>query len=236
MKLKVHHVSILASLLITLLSIGSTSCSTTQATSITGSWKDPEATNYKDFFVAVLSKNKQVRSTLEYDISRRLKKEKVKAAQSLDVFAHSDKYETTEEKQAAVAKIQSLGHDAIIVITVLKHTESSRYVEGSSSYAPTNMGYGTGYTIATGAAPLTGNYGAFGGYYVSGSSVYQTPGYYEMDKTYFVESNVYDARTSKLIWSAQSQTFNPGDLATASGDFSLVMVEAMKKAGIIINY
>ncbi len=209
------------------------SCATTTATKITGSWKDPEALYYKDYFVAVLNKKLPVRSTLEKDISRRLKKEGVKTTESMSIFPHSEEVETAEQKQVAVEKIQSLGHDAIIVVRVLKHTEENRYVQGTSAYAPTNLGYGSGYTPATGGAPVTGTYGAFGGYYISGSSLVQSQGYYETDKTYFVESNVYDARTSKLVWSAQSQTFNPGDLATASGDFSLVMVEAMKKAGLI---
>ena len=210
------------------------SCSSTAtATKITGSWQDPEANSYKEFFVAVLSKNLAARSTLEKDISRRLKHEGVKVTESMDIFPHSEKVATTEEKKAAVEKIQSLGHDAIITVTLVKHTEESRYVPSTTSYTPTNMGYGTGYSPATGGAPVTGSYGAFGGYYVNGSSLYQSPGYYETDKTYFVESNFYDAKTTKLIWSAQSQTFNPGDIAAASGDFSLVMVDALKKAGLI---
>ncbi len=211
------------------------SCSST-ATQITGSWKDPESKSYKDFFVAVLSKNLPARSTLERDISSRLKHEGVKVTQSLDVFSHSEKLETTEEKKAAVEKIQGLGHDAIITVTLIKHTEEERYVPGANSYTPTNIGYGSGYyQPMTGGVPGPGSYGAFGGYYTSASTAYSTPGYYEMDKAYFVESRVYDTKTSKLVWSAQSETFNPGDLASASSDFSTVMVAAMKKAQLIFR-
>ncbi len=52
------------------------SCST--ATKITGSWRDPEAKSYKDFLVAVLTKNLPARTPLERDISSRLKHERVK--------------------------------------------------------------------------------------------------------------------------------------------------------------
>lgn len=212
------------------------SCSSSAtATKITGSWKDPEAGVYKDVFVAVLTKNKQARATLELDISRQLKKTGTKVTGSLALFPHTEEVETAEQKKAAVEKIQSLGHDAIMTVTLIKKTEESRYIPGTTSYAPTNLGYGTGYTPATGGAPLTGTYGAFGGYYVNGSSVYTTPGYYEKDKTYFMESRVFDTRTAKLVWSAQSETFNPDDLATASSGFSLVMVEALKKAGLVAS-
>lgn len=210
------------------------SCSSSAtATKVTGSWKDPEAGVYKDIFVAVLSKNKQARATLELDISRRLKKTGSKVTGSLAFFPHTEEVETAEQKKAAVEKIQSLGHDAIITVTLIRKTEESRYVPGTTSYTPTNLGYGTGYTPATGGAPLTGTYGAFGGYYVSGSSLYTTPGYYEKDKTYFLESRVFDTKSAKLVWSAQSETFNPGDLATFSSDFSLAMVEALKKGGLV---
>lgn len=209
------------------------SCSTTAATTITGSWKAPEASKYNDFFVVVLSKNLPVRSTLENDISRKLKKEGVKVSQSLSVFSPAEKLETPEEKKVAVEKIQALGHDAIITIVVVRHTEEERYVPGANSSQPVAVGVGTGYyNPARGGALPAGSYGSFGGYYADASTTYTTPGYYETDKTYFVQSNVYDAKTSRLVWSAQSETFNPANLAAASSDFSTVMAEAMAKAGI----
>jgi hypothetical protein len=211
------------------------SCSTTAATQITGTWKDPEARNYKDFFVAVLSKNLPARSALEQNISARLKREGVKVTQSLDVFSHSDKVETPEEKKAAVEKIQSLGHDAIITVAVVRQTEESRYVPGANSYTPTNIGFGTGYfqPMTGRGVPGPGTYGPFGTYYTSASSAYTTPGYYETDKIYFLESRVYDAGTSRLVWSAQSETFNPTNINSASEDFALAMVTALKKANLI---
>ena len=211
------------------------SCSKRElSTNITGSWKDPEGKQYKEFFVAVLSKNLPARSSIEGDISRNLKHEGVKASKSLDILGHNEKVETPEEKKAAVEKIQKLNYDAIIVITLVKKTEESRYVEGASTYKPTNIGVGTGYyNPATDGTPANGSYGAFGVYYIDGASVYNAPGYYETDKIYFVQSNMFDAKTSKLVWSAQSETFYPGDLATASHDFGYVMVEALKKAGLI---
>jgi len=210
------------------------SCSSTAITHITATWKDPEAGKYKDFFVAVLSKNKVARSTIEKDISKRLKKEKVQVARSLDFFPHSEKIETPEEKKAAVEKIQGMGHDAILVIVVIKHTEENRYVQGTNSYAPTPVGVGSGYYNPTkGGPPAGGSYGAFGTYYMDASSSYQTQGYYETDKTYFLESRLFDAKTAKLVWSAQSETFNPADIGSASGDFAAVLVDAVKKAGLV---
>jgi hypothetical protein len=209
-----------------------TSCGT-PATKITGSWKDPNAKSYKDFFVAVLTKNKQARQQLEGDIADRLKRERVKVTRSLDVFQHTEKVETPEERKAAIEKIKSLGHDAIMVIKLVNKTEDTRYVAGTNSYAPTNIGIGTGYNLQTTGAPPPGQYGAFGMYYLDNYGSHSTPSYYQMDQFYFLESNLFDAKTEKLVWSAQSEVFNPANLPSASGDFSFVMLDALKKGNLI---
>src|SRR5690242_2796655 len=106
MNLKFNFTSLLIICFVFVLSCG------TPATKITGSWKDPEAGSYKDFFIVVLSKNQQVRQQLEGDIADRLKKAHVKVTRSLEVFPHNEKVDTPEEKKAAIEKIKSLGHDA----------------------------------------------------------------------------------------------------------------------------
>jgi len=208
------------------------SCST-PATQITGTWKDPAAGSYKDFFVAVLTKNKQARQQLEGDISSRLAREHVKATRSLEVFPHNEKVETPEERKAAVEKIQGLGHEAIMVIKIISKTEDTIYVPGTNSLAPTNVGIGTGYNLQTTGAPPPGTYGAFGMYYLDNYGSYSTSGHYQKEQAYVVESKLFDAKTSKLVWSAQSEVFNPVNLNSASGDFSFVMVNELKKGNLI---
>jgi len=238
MKTKLANISLHRSLQLTFIItciVAWVSCATrTPTTTITGSWKDPEGKSYKDFLVAGLSKNLQARSSFEGDIAKKLKHEGVKAAESWLILGRDQKLDSAEDKKAALAKIQAMSYDAIITITLVKKTENARYVPGTTSYAPTNIGVGTGYyDPATGLNQGGGSYGSFGTYYMSASTVYNTEGYYETDKEYFVQSNVYDAKTAKLVWSAQSETFNPANLAMASSDFSYVMTEAMNKANLI---
>jgi len=203
-------------------------------TTFTGSWKDPEAKSYQTFFVVVMNKKHQVRSALEAEVSRLLKKEHVKAAKSLDVLGKDEKIETAEEKKAAVAKIQSLTYDAIVTIKLLKSTEEKRFVPGVSSYSPANVGVGSGYyNPATGANQASGGHSAFGMYYMDGGDVYNSSGYYETTKVYFIESNVYEANGAKLVWSGQSEAIYAGDLNAASRDFSTALVQTMKQAGLI---
>ena len=202
------------------------SCS--PGTTITGSWKDPSASGYKDFFVTVLTHNLGARSVIEHDIATKLRSKDVKVTQSLEIFPSNVKFENEAERKAAVEKVQSLGYDAIITVSLVKKAEETRYVPGTTQYAPMNYGFGTGYNGA-------GYYGSFGGYYNYGYSTYSTRGYYEEDKIYFVESNLYDAKTTKLMWSAQSKTFNPSDITSASSDFAWSMVDRLKKDKLVFN-
>ncbi len=212
------------------------SCSSVSVptTSITDTWKDSTAANYKNIFVAVLTKNKEARTIMEDDIVKKLRKDGAKATRSLAVFSYKDNVDTPEEKRAAVEKIQGLGYDAIVTAVLIRKKEEGVYVPGTNSYAPANVGMGTGYyNPVTGLDAGSGQYGAFGVYYMNGSSAYSTPGYYDVHDVYFIHCSMFDAKTSKLIWRAKSETFFAGDLPKASGNFALVMTEAMKKAGLI---
>ncbi|WP_315822938.1 hypothetical protein [Paraflavitalea speifideaquila] len=59
------------------------------------------------------------------------------------------------------------------------------------------------------------------------------PGYYTTDKTYFMETNLYDASNEKLIWSAQSETMNPGSIDNFVRDYPKKLVEQLVKDGLL---
>lgn len=210
------------------------SCLPAASTKITGTWKDPGAGSYKDFFVAVLSKKLQTRKTVEFDLSSRLKKEGVNVEPSLDIFPHTEEVETKEQKEAAVEKIKSLGHDAIITVRLLKKTEESRYVPGKVQYAPTNIGYGTGYNNEQHAGnPGAGTPGAFGYYYIDNYALASSEGHDETISVYFIESRLFEASTGKLVWSVQSETFNPTNLPAFSAEFSEAVINSLKSNKLI---
>ena len=209
-------------------------CASQTNTNITSEWKDPQTGSYKDFFVAVLVKNLDARRTLESDIYTRLKRNGAKARPSLEVFPHTERPGTPEERDAAVEKIKGLGHDAIITVILLKKEEEKIYTPGKAEYAPTTVGYGTGYNNRTNMNNVsTGTYGAFGAYYIDNYQMASTDGHYESLKVYSVQSNLYDAATGKLVLSIKSDTFDTGNLAAASGDLAEAFVNLLRKNKLI---
>ncbi|MDG1275792.1 MAG: hypothetical protein P8O16_00840 [Algoriphagus sp.] len=189
------------------------------STKITGSWTGPNTPSepYKSIFVTAISENLVARQTIENDIDAMLQKDGVEAKSSFDIIPPGFKA-TAENKEATVAAIRDGGSDAILTIALLDQTSETRYVPGTTMYSP--MGYG-------------GYYGRFSGYYSYYNPVMYSPGYYSTDKNYYIEINLYDAKTEELVWSAQSETTNPSSIETFSNAFSQLVVNQLLKDGLI---
>lgn len=189
------------------------------STKIIGSWTGPNTPSepYKSIFVTAISENLVARQTIENDIDAMLEKDGVEAKSSFEIIPPGFKA-TAENKDATVAAIRDGGSDAILTIALLDQTSETRYVPGTTMYSP--MGYG-------------GYYGRFSGYYSYYNPVMYSPGYYSTDKNYYLEINLYDAKTEELVWSAQSETTNPSSIETFSNSFSQLVVNQLIKDGLI---
>ena len=81
--------------------------------------------------------------------------------------------------------------------------------------------------------PRFGYYGTFWGYYNTWHPTLYSPGYYQEDKVYFIETNLYDAETEQLLWSAQSETYNPSSLTIFAKTFADVVVSRMQQEDLL---
>lgn len=193
------------------------SCS--PSTKIIGSWTGPNTPTepYKSIFVTGITDNLVARQAFENDIDSQLEARKVTAVSSFDIIPPGFKA-TEANKEAVLNAIREGGSDAILTVALLDQTSETRYVPGTTMYSP--MGYG-------------GYYGRFYGYYSYYNPVMYDPGYYSTDKKYYLEMNLYDAKTETLVWSAQSETTNPSSIETFSRTFSEMVVNRLIKDGLI---
>lgn len=63
--------------------------------------------------------------------------------------------------------------------------------------------------------------------------LYYQPGYYVTDKTYYLETNLYDASTEELIWSAQSATYNPASINDFLKSYQRALAKELKDDGLL---
>jgi len=81
----------------------------------------------------------------------------------------------------------------------------------------------------------TGYYGGYGRYYGYGAGMYSTPGYYQEDKNYFIETAVYSIVPNKLLWTGTTKTVNPSKIDKTISEIADAVSEQMKKDGFYIK-
>ncbi len=201
------------------LAIASILAACAPSTKIIGSWSSPDkpATPYENILVAGMSSNLVNRQAFEEELVATLIEDGVNASSSLTLISVGSAKDE-EGLAKALEAVRAAGHDGILTVALLDQTSETRYVQGTTTYAP--MGYG-------------GYYGRFGGYYGYYAPMTYDPGYYTTDKLYYIEVNFYDAKTEHLVWSSQSETTNPSNLEAFSHNFAGTVVDLMVKDGVI---
>jgi len=191
----------------------------TSSTMITGSWTSPRKTakTYDHILVAALTDNVSAKGKLEEDFASAFADRGIAVKKSIDVFPPNFSKENNN-KEALLGKIRNDGTDAILTISLVDKETETRYVPGTVSYAP---------------YPFYPYYGSFWGYYSFVYPQVYSPGYYTEEKVYYIETNLYDAQTEDLIWSAQSETYNPANLDRFSEDFVNAIIRKMERDKVL---
>jgi hypothetical protein len=190
------------------LSYGSLSCGPAQR--VTSSWKSPGfqgGKQYQKVFIAAITSNQQVKVNLENEMAAAAAAKGLQVVKSLDVFPTTFTREKAPDKDVMLAKIREIGCDLIFTTTLLDKKSEARFVPGTI-YAPF-PGYGYG----------------FRGYYNYWWPMMYDPGYYTTEKTYSMEGNLFDVESEKLIWSVQTESYNPESISKFSKGITEVMME-----------
>jgi len=185
------------------------------STQIVKSWIDPSLNG-----ATVQAYNKVlVIAQLKDDSSRRIAEDKIVASSPRGNFVASYNYlkPGQQDHNLVGGELLKEGIEAIILMRLTDISKSTDYVPGTSYYG----GWGRGY----------GYYGGYG--YGYGGSMYGSPGYYEENKTYFVETNIYDVKSNKLIWSGTTSTLNPTKANESIDEIILAVKTELTTKGLI---
>jgi hypothetical protein len=194
------------------------------STEITGSWKNTNATavagDVNTILVTALTDRVNARQIVENELAAALEQKNYRTIKSFDVLPPSFTDGKNLDKNELLSKIEGTASQAILTVALIDKDTETRYVQRNYGYAP---------------IPRFGYYGTFWGYYNTWYPTLYSPGYYEEDKIYFIEINLYDAKTEQLLWSAQSETYNPSTLEGFAENFAKVVVAKMEADGVLKN-
>ena len=177
------------------------------STKMTSSWRLPEAgpLQFEKVMALVLVKDAGVRRSGEDELVRQIQR-----AEAVPAYRLLEERDLEDEAKVREA-IQSSGVDAVVVMRPV-------YDEKEVTYNP-------------GSYP--GHYYSFYGYYGWGYGISYAPGYYQEDRVFGVETNIYDVETGKLAWSGISQTTNPEGVRKTVAETAKAVRNEMRKYGFV---
>ena len=186
-----------------------TSCATT---TITASWKDDSYQGYprKALVIGVTGKD-TLKRIFENEFVLQLKANGVNAVPSYTVLPLEKKY----EKKVIVAKVKELDADSLFITRLVDKKSYETYYPGSV-YVST-----PGYRSP-----------GWHDYYSRGYSYY-SPGYVYQQEIVYIETQLYDSATGKLIWSVVTKTYVDSTMESQIKSFVKVIMKSLSTKGLI---
>ena len=193
------------------------SCSSTK---ITSEWKAPNATAVKYNKIMVVGiireADRTIRERMEDHLVGDLKALGYNAYSSMEQYGPKSFQGMTEEQ--VNEKLRKDGIDAVMTIVLLDKQREKYYVPGRVVYSPYNT-----------------YHNRFWGYYRSIHARIEMPGYYDVSTKYFWESNLYDLTNQKLLYSVQTQSFDPVSVDALAHEYGKKIIESMIKNNVLIK-
>ncbi len=196
---------------------GCKSSKESKSTESTGIWVNEEKIQGKTFhkiFIVVMTADIEARVRLENDLAAVATTRGYEAVKSLDLLPMSLDNPRKPTKDEVVAKVKESGSDAVFLASLLRQEEAIHYVPGTRAYSMT---------------PYYSYVGTYYGYYNNYYESVSKPAYYDHDKKFFMQSNLYDAASEELMWSVQSEVFNPADLPKFSKGYTESLLKQLEK-------
>jgi hypothetical protein len=185
------------------------SCAT--QTSLTQQWHDPtfKGTPNQKIFVLALTGDQRKIMIWETGMDQALTSVGVTPIPASSVI-NFNPGNPLPDSLAVVNLIKNSGADLVMVSRLLNVNQVQTYVPGTVAYGYGYYGYG-------------------------GMGYMSTPGYYETDTQFELETNVFDIKSEKLVWSGASQTVDPSTGSDLASSVATTVVTNMVQTGVIVE-
>lgn len=192
-------------------------CSPSQE--VTSYWVNKEAIPkepFKTIYIIAITQNENMKPAVENGLADVLVSRGNKVVLNSQIYPPSFSAVKQLTKEQLVETIAKTGSDAVLTLAVLDTKTETTYNQGSS-YAPMSYGY----------------YGSYYGYYNHYYPVVYSPGYYSTNKTFYIETNFFDVKTDQLLWSIQSQAYNPDNFDSMFKEYTRTILAKLREEGLI---
>ena len=188
---------------------------------VTSSWKEPQNSLNRPNKILVVglfdSQDKVVRNQMEKQLAEELKANGINAVTAYGLYGPAYFQDLTEKE--VLKKIKGTNIDAVITINLIDKNKERRFVAG-----PRYGNAGGGYRYN----PFLGG-GVYKPYYMP----YYRGGHFETNVDYYFETNLYSVSDKKLIYSVETQSYDPSSISGLANDYSKSVVKDIKKKNVL---
>lgn len=187
-------------------------------THITSTWKASDITPGQYNKVMVLGiireADRNIRIQMENHLVGDLRALGYNAFSAYDQYGPKTFQNMTEEQ--ATQKLAKENVDAVLTVVLLDKQKERYYVPRTVVYSP-YMSY----------------HNRVWGYFYLLNNRIEEPGYYQVTTKYFWESNFYDLVQNKLLFSVQTQSFEPSSAGDLAHEYGQKIIQRMVKNNVL---
>ncbi len=181
-----------------------TSCATTATTELKKVWRDSDyGGKFKKVLVIGVIKRTAVKHFFELEMARQLEDRGIDAIAGNLVLPHDKE----ADKDLIVSRLKELDADGVIIARLVKR----KTVMQDMYYTP------------------PAHYRGWPSYYSRSHGLVYSPEYMMKNEVVIVETNLYDAGSEQLVWSALSETFVEDDKDKLMKSFVEIMINDLFK-------
>ena len=183
------------------------------ATSLTNAWVDPsyKGPPFRNLLVLGISNNAAERRIFEDEFAAKLRGVGVQAVPGYTLLPQDGPV----PKDVLEGVLRKMGADGAIVARVLNVDRRTAYSPGYVTVIP-SVGYARG----------------FYGFYGSAVAVATPPTPYQYEVV-VVETSLWQTHAGTLVWSATTQTTDPGELRKEIAGYADIIIGALRERGLI---
>jgi len=180
-------------------------------------WSSSDAykRNFEKVMIMGLVNRVSLRNDIEYALVDAAHKIGLKATNSMAMFP-PELGKPFDDTERIKVRLQEAGFDGILTVAVIDYT-AERYVRPEKEYVP--LVY----------------YDRFTNYYYRTEALVYKPGYFSLQTRYFLETNLYEIKGGKLVWSGRSYVFDPQDIERFVPKYAKKLFKELLTASIIDN-
>ena len=178
-------------------------------------WTDEaiEVEAFDKILIVGMSTNVSIRNAFENQLKEKIAKKGATAIGSLEVLPKDEKIdEETFAKYFSDADI-----DAVLVTRLVNLKETTEFVQGQTTYAQADY-KSSGY---------------FYTFYHTAYIEVSDPSYFQKERVYHIETNLFKVDGEKLVWHALSEAYNPIDALEIIDDLAKNISKKLSKEGYL---